>query len=235
MRSNVFPSIILSLGIVTASFLLGKSFENFQNFGRYVDVKGLDEKIVKSNIATWNLSFTSANNDLKKIYSDISSSQQKIILFLKKQGFEDKEIEIQSISITDSKAQSYSNENANAPRYSANSHITLTTNKVDLASHATQKTGELVESGVVLNNSYMRYAYTDLNSIKPEMLTRATANAREAANSFAQNSNSSVGKIRKANQGVFSITAANSNDQYGDEGSILKKVRVVTSVEFFIN
>ncbi|WP_161597695.1 SIMPL domain-containing protein [Fluviispira multicolorata] len=235
MRSNVFSSIILSLGIISSSFLLGKSFENYQNFGRYINVKGLDEKIVKSNFSTWNLSFTSANNDLKKIYFEISASQKKIIQFLKAQGFDEKEIEIQTISVTDNRAQAYSNINVNTPRYSANSGITLSTNKVDLVSLVAQKTGELVESGVVINNSYIRYAYTDLNSIKPEMLTRATANAKEAAATFAENSNSSVGKIRKATQGVFTITSVDGYDSHGDEGSILKKVRVVTSVEFFIN
>lgn len=112
----------------------------------------------------------------------------------------------------------------------------LTTSKVDLVSQAMQKTGSLVEAGVVINNNYLKYSYTDLNSIKPMMLTRATASAREAAETFAKNSNSSIGKIRKASQGTFSISAVNSNpnDPYADESSIMKKVRVVTSVEFFI-
>jgi hypothetical protein len=68
------------------------------------------------------------------------------------------------------------------------------------------------------------------------MLTRAASSAREAAETFAKNSNSSIGKIRKASQGSFSISAVNSNqnDPYSDESSILKKVRVVTSIDFFI-
>lgn len=232
MSSNIFPSIILSLGIIGASYLIGNSFENYQNFGRYVDVKGLDEKIVKSNMATWNLSFTTADHDLKKIYAEISSSQKAIIQFLIAQGFTENEIQKQTISVNDNKANVYSTSSQNTPRYSANSGITLTTNKVDLVSSVIQKTGSLVESGVVVNSSNVRYVYTDLNSIKPEMLTRATASAREAADTFAKNSNSVVGKIRKASQGSFSITSVNSD--YGDEGSIMKKVRVVTSIEFFI-
>lgn len=234
MRSNIFSSIILSLGIIGASIILGNSFENYQNFGRFVDVKGLDEKIVKSNMATWNLRFTSANNDLKKIYSEVSSAQNAIIQFLIAQGFAENEIQKQTISVNDIKTNAYSTSNSNIPRYSANSGMTLTTNKVDLVSLVVQKTGALVESGIVINNSNVRYIYTDLNSIKPEMLTRATASAREAAGTFAKNSNSIVGKIRKASQGTFSITSVNSDDPYGDDASIMKKVRVVTSIEFFI-
>ena len=236
MRTHLFSSIILSLGIIGAAYLLANSIESYQNFGRYVDVKGLDEKVVKSNHAAWNISFTSASNDLKKIYSEVSDSQNKIIEFLIQQGFKENEIQKQTISINDNKANAYSNNSNNNPRYTANSGITLTTNKVDLVSLAIQKTGTLVESGVVINNSNVKYSYTDLNSIKPEMLIRATANAREAADSFAKNSNSLVGKIRKASQGTFSISAesTNPNYSYSDDSSIMKKVRVVTSVEFFL-
>ena len=99
-----------------------------------------------------------------------------------------------------------------------------------------QKTGVLVESGIAINFSSIRYKYTELNLIKTEMLNKATANAKEAAETFAKNSNSSIGKIKKASQGTISITAADSNpsDSFSDDASIMKKVRVVTSIEFFI-
>ena len=96
-----------------------------------------------------------------------------------------------------------------------------------------QKTGELIQSEIIINNSYVHYSYTNLNSIKVDMLNKATENARNAGQAFAKNSRSQLGKIRTANQGQFTITAADGNDAY-DSGSILKKVRVVTSVQFFI-
>ncbi len=232
--SYFIPSLILSLGIVSSSYILRNSIENYRNFGRFVEVKGLDEKIVKANVANWELNFTVVGDDLKKLYPQISFAQNKIIEFLKENGFTEEEIEKQSISINDAKANAYSTERPSA-RFTANSGINLKTNKVDKVNTVVQKTGAVIESGIVLNTNHVKYLFTDLNTIKPDMLARATENAREAANTFAKNSNSHVGSIKKATQGLFTISPASSENNEYDNGSILKKVRVVTTVEFFIN
>ena len=91
--------------------------------------------------------------------------------------------------------------------------------------------GELVAKGIVLSESWenrTEFLYTSLNDIKPEMIREATLNAREAADKFAEDSGSKVGKIRKATQGFFNIRDrdANSPDK--------KVVRVVTTIEFFL-
>lgn len=233
MKNSIISSIIITLGIIISSFLLCNTIDSYRNFGRYVEVKGLDEKIVKANLVTWQISFTSSNDDMKKIYSDISYAQNTIIKFLIEQGFSEKEIQKDSISIQDS---SHFYENKKGPRYFSSSGIILSSNKVDLVNTVSQKTGVLVESGIAINFSSIRYKYTELNLIKTEMLNKATANAKEAAETFAKNSNSSIGKIKKASQGTISITAADSNpsDSFSDDASIMKKVRVVTSIEFFI-
>ena len=67
-----------------------------------------------------------------------------------------------------------------------------------------------------------------LNDIKPEMIAEATKNARLAAEQFARDSGSKVGKIKNATQGLFSI----DNAAAGLEEK--KKVRVVTTVEYLL-
>ena len=72
----------------------------------------------------------------------------------------------------------------------------------------------------------MDFEYTDLNKIKPKMIEDATRNARAAAQKFAKDSDSKLGKIRSAVQGQFSIEDRDQNTPY------IKKVRVVTVVNF---
>jgi len=72
-------------------------------------------------------------------------------------------------------------------------------------------------------------AFTTLNDIKPAMVQEATEKAREVANKFAKDSNSTLGKIKTARQGQFSITNRDSNTPH------IKKVRVVTSVEYYLS
>ena len=77
-------------------------------------------------------------------------------------------------------------------------------------------------------NNRTIYEYTELNSIKPDMIADATKNAREAANKFAADSGSKIGKIKTAQQGQFSIE---DRDPYTP---FIKKVRVVTYIDYFI-
>ena len=72
------------------------------------------------------------------------------------------------------------------------------------------------------------FQFTGLNTVKPAMIEEATKNARASAEKFAQDSGSILGKIRRANQGQFSITDRDSNTPY------IKSVRVVTTVEYFL-
>lgn len=90
--------------------------------------------------------------------------------------------------------------------------------------------GELLKRGIAITGGDYRYnvsyEYTSLNKIKPGMIEEATKNAREAAEKFAKDSESKLGKIRHANQGQFSISDRDANTPY------IKKVRVVTTVEY---
>ena len=72
------------------------------------------------------------------------------------------------------------------------------------------------------------YEFTGLNKIKPAMIAEATKNAREAANKFAEDSQSKLGKIRTASQGQFTIE---DRDQYTP---YIKQVRVVSSIQFYL-
>jgi hypothetical protein len=60
------------------------------------------------------------------------------------------------------------------------------------------------------------------------MIDEATRNARTAAEKFAKDSDSKLGKIKMATQGVFSIEDRDENTPY------IKKVRVVTNVQYFL-
>ena len=89
----------------------------------------------------------------------------------------------------------------------------------------------MVKKGIVLANNYGRgteFLFTGLNKIKPQMIARATKNARKAAEQFALDSGSKVGAIRKARQGLFTIRNRDMNSPD------LKIVRVVTTVEYFL-
>ena len=93
---------------------------------------------------------------------------------------------------------------------------------------------ELLKKGIVLGGANqwenpVEFRYEGLNEIKPSMIEEATMNAREAAQKFAKDSGSRLGKIRTANQGTFTIEDRDSSTPY------IKKIRVVTSVTYYLD
>lgn len=229
---SLLSALVLAGGIALSGFFIANGIIAAKRTNRFVSVKGLAELTVKSDQAIWEIRFNNADDDLTNIYQAIEKSQETVKSFLIAQGFNANNIIYQPIVVTDNLSQNYGNNNPNVKRYSASAAVTLNTNDVDKAQLAAQKTGELVKQGVLVAQSTIQYTYTDLNSIKPKMLVDATNNAREAGLSFAKNSQSELGQIKNASQGLFTIT--DLTNTYSSNMDVMKKVRVVTTVDYFL-
>ena len=229
MKTNL-SAFILAIGIAVSGLAIGFGLYSLKTF-EYVSVKGLAEKVVKSNDAVWQIRFSAAGDDLNSVYQQITQSQNKVKDFLKHQGFQDSEMELMTVDITDNQAQSYNNKVGK--RYSSNGGVMLHTGSVDQVIAAQQKVSQLVQQGVVLTQSQANYYFTKLNDIKLEMLNEATKNAQNSAEAFAVRAHNDLGKIHNASQGLFTITDV-SPQTYGPNVSVMKNVRVVTTVEYFL-
>ena len=99
------------------------------------------------------------------------------------------------------------------------------------------KQAELMRQGVVFDSDAggMVYNFTRLNAVKPAMIAAATKNARDGAEQFAKDSGASVGDIRSATQGYFSIIPRDGDSSGATaSASPFQKVRVVTTVDFYL-
>lgn len=239
--------IFLAIGLIVGGWILGAQIKATRLSDRYVAVKGLVERKVKSDLAIWPLSYKEAGDDLALVYSKTEADKQSILQFLDQQGMQSSEIELGMVRVVDTQANEYGGVNRAPRRYIVDQQITVRTSRVDQVAAAAQKTMLLLQKGIVLNGNPgqgLTYKFTALNAIKPDMITEATRNARAAADRFAADSGSKVGSIRQANQGVFSISAADEGGGAGEpgdiggasgDGSIIKNVRVVTSVEYYLD
>jgi hypothetical protein len=231
IASHVIPASLLALGIAVGGLAIGHAISTYQSFNRFVTVKGFAENIVKADEGHWQISFTYADDDLAKLYQGIAGAQTKAKIFLLGKGFKDKEISFGSVSITDNQNNSYTT-NTNVKHYTASETINLNTTQVDLIKETMQTLSSLVQKGIVITNTSIQYHFTKLKRLKPDMLVSATQNAKKAAEIFAENSHSKLGGIKKATQGLFTICSAGPNSY--DDSNLMKKVRVVTTVDYFL-
>lgn len=246
-RSTATMGFLLALGLIIGGWVLGAEIKATRLSDRYVTVKGLVERKVKSDLAIWPLSYKEAGDDLASVYARTEADKKAILDFLDQQGIQSSEIELGVIRVVDTQANEYGGGANRAPhRYIVEQQVTVRTSRVDQVAAAAQKTMELLQKGIVLNSNPgqgLNYKFTGLNSVKPDMITEATRNARAAADRFALDSGSKVGSIRQANQGVFSIVAADQGSDTGEGGdgnfgsdtSLMKTVRVVTTVQYYLD
>lgn len=242
LNSKAVLGICIAVGLAFGGWILGAQIKATRMSDRYVSVKGLVERKVKSDLAIWPLAFKVAGDDLAALYTRTEADKKAILEFLTQQGIEPKEVEVGTTRVVDTQAQEYGGGNRAPYRYVVEQVVTVRTTRVDVVAAAAQKTIDLLRKGIALGGSNRQdviYKYTSLNAIKPDMITEATRNARAAADRFATDSGARVGAIRQANQGVFAILSADggegSDGQGGPDASLMKTVRVVTSVDYYLN
>lgn len=231
MKNWKIEAIIIALGLLLIGEGIRTGLGRVSPNTRTVTVKGLAEREVPANKVIWPLVYKFLENDMSNIYERTNSMNKTIIAFLKENGIADTEITVNAPEIIDLNAERYS-ENRTGYRYNVTSVITVASNKVELVRELINRQGDLLKKGIAPVSGDYRYnvvyEYTDLNSIKPEMIKEATKNARAAAEQFAEDSDSELGKIKKASQGQFSISDRDSNTPY------IKNIRVVTTVDYFL-
>ncbi len=232
-KVNVFIlGFFIFLGLFALGYLLANAAIKVKEYERTVTAKGLSEREYPADIIIWPIQFTEASNELIKLYSSVDASSLKIKHFLQKKGISEKEISFSSPVITDKSAQQYGNAKEEF-RYTAMQTITVYSENIKGVRAIMSALSELGKSGIAFTgNNYQsqtKYIFTRLNDVKPEMIEEATKQAREVAQKFAADSQSQLGKIRKASQGQFSISARDQNSPH------IKKVRVVSTVEYYLS
>lgn len=227
---NWLKVIVLALAIVLAGYFVGNMHKTGKQYDRFVQVKGLSEREVKADLAVWPINIVLTGNDLVTLKGQLEKQNEDVYQFFVQQGFNSEEITRGMVNITDANANQYNNAQNNRFRYVAQSDFTVRTHEIEKLQKALEASLELMSKGIVLGSKNqwrpIEYVFTGLNELKPPMIEEATKNAREVAEKFARDSNSAVGEIRIARQGLFSI---NDRDQNTPQ---IKIVRVVSTFDF---
>lgn len=237
MRNNRVSALVLGVFLLAAATVLGYQLSDaairFKQFERSVTVKGLAEREYPADVVIWPIQYTVASNDLEQLYGELDRQAESIHAFLLLGGIEPEEISNSPPAITDKSAQQYGDGSSAQFRYTAQRTVTVYSSDIERVRLAMAGLSQLGRQGIVLSgNDYQarpQYLFTRLNQIKPEMIEEATRNAREVAQKFATDSDSRLGKIRKASQGQFSISDRDANNPH------IKKIRVVSTVEYYLS
>lgn len=228
MKNNVIAGALIALGLCLSGMFIYKGIAKYASKDRAVSVKGLSTREVEADYAVWPLSFAWSGNDLPALYEKSEQIAARLKAHLISLGFEEADIRQGSYSVTNNWDSYYGNRPEY--RYTLSSSLIVSTDKVQLVVASQGKESALLKEGIIVTSEKwnLDYQFNGLPELKPSMIEEATQNARAVAQKFADDAQCSLGSIRRASQGQFSV----ESDQYQPW---MKRVRVVTTVDYYLD
>jgi uncharacterized protein len=237
--AGIAAAALLAVGLLGGGFLIGRGFSEARLGDRFVTVKGVAERDVEADLAVWTIRFSAGGNDLAAVQRTVARNLELTMTFLQGHGIDTSLVSVEGLRVTDAAANPYQ-QGPIANRFSMTQTVVVRSEEPRKVLAASQDIGTLVGAGVVLASGQEygpggpAFLFRGLNDIKPKMIAEATARAREGAVEFARNSDSGLGGIRRANQGVFEILPRDPAPGITEQNRIEKTVRVVSTVEYYL-
>ncbi|MBK1688063.1 SIMPL domain-containing protein [Rubrivivax gelatinosus] len=233
---GLVAALVLAVGLAAGGYGVGKGLERFRAADRSVTVKGLAEKDVESDYAVWPLAFRRAGNDFGAVQRQLAEDRDRVVAFLKTQGFGEPEIEIRPLQVQDLWAREYGGNNQPL-RFQGTAQVLVKSARPQAVEAAALAVDPLIQAGVQLGGdgpAGPRYQLRAFNEAKAPLLAEATRNAREQAEKFAAEAGATLGRLRNANQGVIQIGAA-GGEGFDDSSARVKRLRVVSTFEYTLD
>lgn len=225
-------NMIQGLSVVIAALVLGIfmvcTVRTLKSYDDTVRVRGLCEREVAADRVIYRINYHEKSNSFTDLRTTIQQHNALIVSKLQEAGIAQEDIKVGNANYEDRYTYATGDVARIAFRYQATQTITVFTSNLEVV----RKLQTSLESDLVAQNilasTYADYQFLGLNDIKPAMIAESLENARVAADEFAKNSHSRVGKMHTASQGYFEV------DDLDENTPQVKKVRVVTSVEYYL-
>jgi len=215
-------AIIFSIAIVVASYFLGSAYIERANTNDSIKVTGAGNSNFTSDLIVWNGTFSRFSKDLKQAYEGIALDKEIVNKYLEEKGIKESEVIFNSVNTIERTKSKYENGNFVGQEfegYELRQSIKVESTQVELIEKVAREITELLNRGVQFNSTPPRYYYTKLADLKIEMISKATEDAKLRAERIAKNAGGKLGKLKKADMGVFQITGRNSGEDYSWSGA----------------
>ncbi len=245
---SITKPLIIGASIVITALILGAAVKNRNVKQDSISVVGLGSKDFTSDEIFWSGSFEAKAMEAKEAYSIISVDKAKVKQFFLSKGFTEGEIVFGGVNFEKSYRNITVESEGNSTKtesvfdgYVARQSVSFAAKKnptlMKKIETVIDQTAELINSGVQFNPNSVQYTYSDLASLKHDLIVSATQDARERAEKIVKTGNGDIDKLKDATMGVFQITGKGSveEDSYGgnnDTYSKEKSARITVRLEY---
>lgn len=229
--------LFLMVGILGAAWMLSTSLARLKR--TTITVKGFAEKPIRSNSAKWDIRLTNTARNLPLGVAAIERDLGLVLRYLKAQNVKDESISVGGVtSHSFYRRNEKGNETNEIGGYNFEQEISIASLDVNQIARLEKESSQLLKEGILMTSTPPQYFYTQMDTIKVELLAAASKDAKQRAMTLATNSGNTVGPLVDGQQGVFQITSPNSIDTSGygayDTTTIDKVVKAVVTMSYVI-
>jgi len=223
---------VIALGIVISALLFAFRMPSSES----ITVTGSASKTVVSDSAKLNFELQTRQLSQKEAYNKLKVFYPVVEKYLLSKGIDKKDINKKAMSgyYNYKSVNGYTTNEISS--YNANLEISISSKDVQKIKEISNDIQTIADNGIDMQVYQPEFYYSDLASIKIELLKEASKDAKQRATSMLSATGSSVGKVKQIRMGVFQITPPDSTDvsDYGvnDTTTIDKKVTAVANVVF---
>jgi hypothetical protein len=220
---------LLAIAFVIGSIFIGHGIRD-KNRNDVITVTGSAKKRITSNYVVWRMFVTSVQPSAPEAARELTGWTNKIRSFLSDAGVENGELSVDPIS-TETVSR-----RGRVVSFRLTRGFEVRSPRVLPVTDVANRSSDLLAQGIPLQADPVQYVYTNLPTLRPQLLAEATRDARSRARVIVDATGSHLGKLRRVSVGVFQITSPNSTDveDYGvyDTSTLQKDVTAVVNVTF---
>ena len=237
---TIVASVTIGIALIIATTIGGWFFVKAKRDDQTITVTGSARKGIKSDRVVWRSVVTHQAPVLADAYHSISDAVPKVKAYLVSKGIAENQITISSISVQTLHGRDINgSETSEIKGYSLRQELEVNSNEVDKIAKIAREATELINQGILIESMAPEYYYTQLASLKIDMLSEAARDAKTRAEQIASSTGNKIGSVRFARMGVLQITPAGSNDVSGaginDTTAIDKDITAVVSIGFAVD
>ena len=237
MKDFIPFGLILALGVVISTYLVTDALRDIRMSHQIIKVRGYAETAVESDLAIWQMTVKARDKEMAAAYTVLAEHREKVLSFLQENGVAAEAISVRAVSVNERRRRTENGYETNEIEFfELSQKIEVKSQDVQNISKLSTEIAALIGEGIALSSGMPSYYYTRVNELKGELLIAATQDARERAKTLAEGSGVSLGALRAARQGVFSVRAADvsgiSEKSTDDVAAISKKVTALVTVDY---
>src|SRR5699024_1245812 len=221
-KSLIWMSIILGIAWVITISIAAKAYNTKYKAQQTISVTGSAQKNFESDIIKWTAQFARKSTDISQASAWLREDRQAVKDFLNQQGIQPDDIIFNAVNINREYDYNY-DANGNSNRvftgYALRQSVVIESNELDVVEQAAREISSLLSQGIELTSNEPQFYYSNLESLKLDLIKEASENAYHRANNIASQSQSKVKGLQQADLGIFQITGQNEEESYYYGGS----------------